>query len=61
MPAQDANAHMNDRRPRSQDIVSFGERQALKRAIAAVESLHAFFSRISTQITHQENANQEAE
>lgn len=45
----------------AQDIVSFGERQALKRAIAAVESLHAFFSQISTQIRHQENANQEAE
>jgi hypothetical protein len=45
----------------AQDIVSFGERQALKRAIAAVESLHAFFSQISTQIRHLENANQEAE
>ena len=45
----------------AQDIVSFGERQALKRAIAAVESLHTFFSQISTHIRHQENANQEAD
>jgi hypothetical protein len=45
----------------AQDVVSFGERQALRRAIAAVESLHAFFSQISTQIRHQENANQEAQ
>jgi hypothetical protein len=43
------------------DIVSFGERQALKRAIAAVDSLHAFFSQIATQVMHQENANKEAE
>src|SRR6266567_9029198 len=28
-----------------QDIVAFGERQALKRAIASVEALHDFFPR----------------
>jgi len=45
----------------AKDIVAFGERQALKRAIAAVESLHAFFTQISGQIRHQENANRPAE
>lgn len=45
----------------AQDIVSFGERQALKRAIAAVESLHGFFSQISAQIRHQESANKVTE
>jgi hypothetical protein len=45
----------------SKDIVAFGERQALKRAIAAVDSLHAFFSQIAAQIKHQESANQEAQ
>ena len=43
------------------DVVAFGERQVLKRAIAAVDALHAFFSQISAQISHQENANKEAE
>ncbi len=41
-----------------QDIVAFGERQALKRAIASVEALHHFFSEIATHIKHKENSNQ---
>lgn len=40
-----------------QDVVSFGERHALKRAIASVEALHRFFSEIQTQIEHRENGN----
>jgi hypothetical protein len=44
-----------------EDIVSFGERHALKRAIASVEALHRFFSEIKTQIEHRENRNSGAE
>jgi hypothetical protein len=40
-----------------QDIVSFGERQALKRAVASVEALHNFFSQVGAQIKHQEDRN----
>ena len=32
------------------DIVTFGERTALKRAIASAEALHNFFSQIDAQI-----------
>jgi hypothetical protein len=32
------------------DIVSFGERAALKRAISSAEALHRFFSQIEAQI-----------
>jgi hypothetical protein len=33
-----------------QDIVSFGERSALKRAISSAEALYRFFSEIETHI-----------
>jgi hypothetical protein len=33
-----------------QDIVAFGEPQALKRAIASAESLHRFFSQIAAEM-----------
>lgn len=33
-----------------QDIVAFGERRALQRAIASAEALHRFFSQIAAQI-----------
>jgi len=40
-----------------QDIVAFGEAKALKRAIAAVESLHSFFSQITAAINSQDGNN----
>lgn len=40
-----------------QDIVAFGERRALQRAIASAEALHSFFSKIGAQINHEEGAN----
>ena len=39
-----------------QDIVAFGERHALKRAIASAEALHSFFSQIGARINHEEGA-----
>jgi hypothetical protein len=39
----------------AQDIVIFGEPQALKRAIASAESLHDFFTQVAIQIKQQEN------
>jgi len=40
-----------------QEIVSFGERHALKRAIASAEALYNFFSQIRAQIQNQEGQN----
>ena len=40
-----------------QDIVTFGERRALQRAIASAEALHNFFSEIEAQISRQEDTN----
>ena len=40
-----------------QDIVDFGERQTLKRAIASAEALHRFYSQIEAHIKHQEDGN----
>jgi hypothetical protein len=40
-----------------QDVVAFGERRALQRAIASAEALHSFFSQIQAQINHEESAN----
>ena len=37
----------------SQDIVAFGDPQALKRAITAAESLHSFFSQIAAEVRRQ--------
>jgi hypothetical protein len=42
-----------------QDIVAFGESQALKRAIASSESLHSFFSQVAAEIKLQGNSNDE--
>lgn len=39
------------------DIAAFGEPQALKRAIASVEALHAFFTKIGAQIKQHEEGN----
>jgi hypothetical protein len=41
----------------SQDIVALGDPQALKRAIASVESLHNFFSQIAAEIRQQKEEN----
>jgi hypothetical protein len=43
----------------AQDIVAFGDPQALKRAIASAESLHKFFSQVAVQIKQQENSTEE--
>jgi hypothetical protein len=37
-----------------EDIVSYGERQALMRAIASADALHRFFSQVVAQIKMQE-------
>lgn len=39
-----------------QDVVAFGERAALKRAIASAEALYRFFSQIDAHIKHKEDA-----
>lgn len=39
-----------------QDIVTFGERRTLDRAITSAEALHRFFSQIGEQIGRQEEA-----
>jgi len=39
-----------------QDIVAFGERRMLQRAIASAEALHSFFSQVQAQINHEEGA-----
>jgi hypothetical protein len=40
-----------------QDIVAFGERHSLQRAIASAEALYRFFSQIQAHINRQEDAN----
>ena len=40
-----------------QDIVAFGERHSLQRAIASAEALYRFFSQIEAHIHRQEDAN----
>lgn len=40
-----------------QDIVAFGERHSLKRAIASAEALYRFFAQIEAHIHNQEDAN----
>ncbi len=37
------------------DIVSFGERQTLERALASVRALSRFFSELESQLKPQEN------
>lgn len=39
------------------DIVAFGERPSLRRAIASSEALYRFFSQIEAQINRQRDAN----
>jgi hypothetical protein len=39
----------------AQDIVAFGEGQALKRIVASAQALHQFCSQIEAQIKHQES------
>jgi hypothetical protein len=39
-----------------QDIVAFGERPALKRAIASAEALYRFFSQIEAQFKDEDDA-----
>jgi hypothetical protein len=41
-----------------QDIVAFGERRTLARAIASSEALHRFFSQVEAQINYDEGARQ---
>ena len=41
-----------------EDIVAFGERKALKRAVTSVEALHRFFSQIEARLTATEDAKQ---
>jgi hypothetical protein len=41
-----------------QDIVAFGDPQALKRAIASAESLQNFFSQIAAEVRRQRDDNQ---
>jgi len=40
-----------------QDIVAFGERHSLQRAIASAEALYRFFSQIEAHIHRQEDPN----
>ncbi|MGA1988827.1 MAG: hypothetical protein ABSG72_21340 [Candidatus Sulfotelmatobacter sp.] len=40
-----------------QDVVAFGERRALRRAITSAEALHSFFSQIEAQINRDESTN----
>jgi len=39
------------------DIVAFGERQSLKKAIASTEALCRFFSQIGAQLKYEEDGN----
>jgi hypothetical protein len=40
-----------------QDIVAFGERHSLQRAIASAQALHRFFAEIEAHINRPEDAN----
>lgn len=40
-----------------QDIVAFGDRRGLRRAIASAEALHSFFSQLGAQINREDGAN----
>jgi len=39
----------------SQEIATYGDHQALKRAIASVEALHRFFLQVGAHIRHEED------
>jgi hypothetical protein len=40
------------------DIVAYGERKTLKRAIASATSLHNFFSQVDAHIRHDETVSE---
>ncbi len=42
-----------------QDVVAYGERRALQRAITSAEALHRFFSQIGAHIRQEDAANQQ--
>lgn len=39
-----------------QDVVAFGERSALQRAISSAQALYAFFSQLDDHLKHNEDA-----
>ena len=41
-----------------QDIVAFGDRRGLQRAIASAEALHSFFSQLGAQINREDGTNE---
>jgi hypothetical protein len=41
-----------------EDIVAFGERTVLKKALSSVNALHRFFSQIEAQLTAKEETKQ---
>jgi hypothetical protein len=41
-----------------QDIVKFGERSTLRKAIASSEALYRFFAQIEAQMKHKEESSQ---
>ena len=42
----------------TQDIIAFGDRRGLLRAISSAEALHTFFSQLGTEIQREDGANQ---
>jgi hypothetical protein len=42
----------------TQDIVAFGDRRGLLRAISSAEALHSFFSELGAQINREDSASQ---
>jgi len=40
-----------------QDVAAFGDRPALRRAIASAEAVHSFFSQIASQFSREGSAN----
>jgi hypothetical protein len=42
-----------------QDVVAYGERRALQRAVSSAEALHRFFSQIGARISQEDAANQQ--
>jgi hypothetical protein len=41
----------------AEEIVAFGERRSLERALSSAEAVHRFFSKIEAQISQAEDAN----
>ena len=42
----------------AEEIVAFGERRSVERAISSAEAVHRFFAQIEAQINRAEDANQ---